>query len=60
MKKVKHYTHRIDVVLTEEEFHCLKSIRSKYKKPVSQLIRESIHFYDMFYNVLPHADNSCP
>lgn len=49
MKKVKNYTRSINVKLTEKEFQALKTIREDNNIPVSNLIRDSIHFYYAFY-----------
>lgn len=56
MKKVKNYTRNLNVKLTEEEFQILLTIRNKYKKTSSKLIRESLMFYHLYLTETNKAD----
>lgn len=40
----------LTIRISEQEHEALKNIRKLYGKPASQLIRESIYFYETFYN----------
>lgn len=50
MKRLKNYTRSINVKLTENELLALKTIRAESNVSVSKLIRDSIHFYQVWYN----------
>jgi len=51
MKRNKENGHikSFNVRLTESEYEQLTRIKKQFKKPASQLIRDSIVFYSMYY-----------
>ena len=49
--KTKEKRERIfNVRLTESEYSLITSLRAKSNKPTSQLIRDSLLFYSLYYN----------
>lgn len=51
MKKIKTYTKKLTVMITPEQFEKLKAIRTASNKTLSVLIRESIEFNCIYFNI---------
>jgi hypothetical protein len=42
-------SHRINLCVTEAEFKLLEKIRYNHKRSISQLVRDAILFYGIYY-----------
>jgi len=51
MKKIykELQSHRINLCITDTEFKLLEQIRYNHNKSISQLVRDAIKFYSVYY-----------